>query len=269
MNTLTLLSLPPEVRLQIYSKLFRGSTVRANAYHYPQDDGSQGHISFQPQTPLLNVLLSCRTIHDEAIVSFYTLSQFKFERHSVDALNWSPAEIAACFPEYYPLTRRKEVSSTRNLVRYVHYAGNDAQLVRSVGSIFPNLVRFEFDLNWDHLGVDQTNFDRAMKYALRNREWRHAIKDALEYRFPDGMTRAVWDLQKTWRSDNEDILVAGVEEKGGRCFQVMLLWRLAYRFVEFEGQCDLDEWVLKVWDPDGRSKNVYDIRQDPLFFEMG
>lgn len=106
-----------------------------------------------------------------------------------------------------------------------------------------------------------------MKHAIRNREWRHAIKDALEQRFPEGMVGAVFELQKMGRKE--------------RGFEMRLHWRLAYRFVEFVGGCDLDEWVLRVWDPEkggggvggsvGEGRvvgNVYEIRQDPMFYEM-
>ncbi|KAJ9660203.1 hypothetical protein H2198_002709 [Neophaeococcomyces mojaviensis] len=263
-----LLTVPPEIRLQIYHHLFQGATVRANAFHYPQEDGSLGHISLQPASPLLNILLSCRTIHNDATTSFYNLTRFKFERHSIDEINWSPHEISSCFPDYRPLTGPQKLFSTRNLVRHIHYAGNDASFIRTVADIFPNLELLEFDLNWDHLGNDQTNFDRAMKHAMRNREWRHAIKDALEQRFPDGMTRSVWDLQKMVRRSEAGSDEAEGRRNGERRFRVVLLWKLAYRFVEFEGECDFDEWVLRVRDPEGTSKNVYEIRQDPLFFEM-
>lgn len=253
----SLLKLPPEIRFQFYTHLFRGQTVRANACHYPQHDGEPaGHISLQPPSSLLNVLLACRIIHDEAIVVFYNLVRFRFERHSIDEINWSLAEVEAAFPAYLPPGRTDTgLASTRNLVRYVFYTGNDHVLIRGIGSVFPNLKSFEFDLSWDHVGVDQTNFDRAMRYAIRNRDWRHAIKDALEQRFPDGMVHAVWELQKPSQAQ--------------RGFHVLLHWRLAYRFIEFLGECDLDEWILHVRDPEGNSKNVYDIRQDPLFFEMG
>lgn len=133
----------------------------------------------------------------------------------------------------------------------MYYAGNDTTFIRGASTNFPSLKLLEFDLSWDHVGIDQTNFDRAMKQAIRNREWRHAVKDALEQRFPDGMVEAVFELQKMRRE-----------------FRVLLHWRLAYRFVEFAGECDLDEWVLHVRDPDGASGNVYDIRQDPMFYEM-
>jgi len=252
-----LLEMPLEIRFQIYDNLFKGQTVKANAYHYPRHDGElQGQISLQPQSPLLNVLLACRFIHDEAIAVFYRLVGFRFERHSTDEINWSLTEVKAAFPVY----RRIENSdarqeSTRCLVRDVYYAGNDHHVVRNIGKVFPNLKSFELDLSWDHLGVDQTNFDRAMKYAIRNSEWRHAIKDALEQRFPDGMVHAIWELQRSSQAQ--------------RGFSVVLHWRLAYRFIEFLGWCELDEWILHVRDPEGTSKNVYDIRQDPLFFEIG
>lgn len=253
----SLLKLPPEIRLQIYSHMFRGHTVKANAFHYPQQDGEpQGHISLQPPSQLLNVLLVCRTIHDEAITVFYNLVRFRFERHSIDEINWSLTEVKAAFPAYQPLgSTNTGLASTRNLVRHVFYAGNDHVLIGDIGSVFPSLKSFEFDLSWDHLGVDQTNFDRAMRYAIRNRDWRHAIKDALEQRFPGGMVHAIWELQKSSQTQ--------------RGFSVLLHWRLAYRFIEFLGECELDEWILHVRDPEGNSKNVYEIRQDPLFFEMG
>ncbi|KAK5937149.1 hypothetical protein PMZ80_010690 [Knufia obscura] len=251
------LELPPEIRFQIYSHLFKGQTVTANAYHYPQNDGEPpGHISLQPPTQLLNVFYTCRLIYSEAITVFYNLIRFRFERHSIDEITWSLAQVHASFPSYRPIgSTDKSLASTRHLVRHIFYAGNDHAFIRDVGKIFPNLKLFEFCLSWDHLGNDQINFDRAMKYAIRNREWRHAVKDALEQRFPDGMVRAVWELQKSSSTP--------------RGFKVLLHWRLGYRFIEFLGECDLDEWILHVRDPEGASKNVYDIRQDPLFFEMG
>lgn len=253
----SLLRIPPEVRFEVYSRLFRGQTVTANAFHYPQHDGElSGRISLQPRTPLLNVLLICRAIHDEAITIFYNVVRFRFQRHSIDEVNWPLTEVKLAFPSYRPIGRTDaDLASTGNLVRHVYYAGSDHKLVGNISKIFPNLKSFEFDLGWDHLGMDQTNFDRAMKYAIRNREWRHAIKDALEQRFPDGMVHTIWDLQRSSPTQ--------------RGFSVLLHWRLAYRFIEFLGECEVDEWILRVRDPEANSKNVYDIRQDPLFFEIG
>lgn len=268
-DDINLLNLPTEIRLQIYRCVFAGETLRANAFHYPLDDeGNQGHISLQPQSKLLNVLLSCKQIYQEAIPRFYSLIRFRFERHSIDEINWSLEAVLDAFPTCWPLSlcgiHSTTPSKTELLVQSIYYAGNDSTFIRGVEAQFPNLKTLEFDLSWDHVGIDQTNFDRAMKQAIRNREWRHAVKDALEQRFPDGMVEAVFDLQKRGLST----AVGGQGGTFGRHFRVQLHWKLAYRFVEFCGECDLDEWVLHVRDPDGKSKNVYDIRQDPMFYEM-
>src|SRR5690349_18145725 len=80
-----LLRLPPEIRFQIYRNLFKGQTVKANAFHYPRSDRElQGHILLHSSTSLLNVLLVCRTVHEEAITVLYHLVEFRFERHSID-----------------------------------------------------------------------------------------------------------------------------------------------------------------------------------------
>lgn len=268
-NEVTLLSLPTEIRLQIYQHLFAEQTLRANAFHYPLDDrGSQGHISLQPPSPLLNILFACKQIYQEAIPRFYSLIKFRFERHSVDEINWSLESVLDAFPTCWPLSpcdiHSTTPSKTESLVQRIYYAGNDPQFMRGAESHFPSLKVLEFDLSWDHVGIDQTNFDRAMKQAIRNREWRHAIKDALEQRFPDGMVEAVFDMQKRGLS----AAAGGQGGTFGRHFRVLLHWRLAYRFVEFYGECDIDEWVLHVRDPDGASRNIYDIRQDPMFYEM-
>ena len=255
------LKLPTEVRLQIYRHVFAECSVRANALHYLQDDGEAGRISLQPLSPLVDVFLVCRQIHVEAIPIFYNLVRFRFERHSIDEINWSVTEVRGVFPTYRAGSVEASLSSTSNLVQHVVYAGNDQQLIRMVGKVFPGLKCFEFDLGWDHLGVDQTNYDRAMKFLIRHREWRHAVKDALEQRFPDGMVHAVFDLQKQLRDRKDD---HGTVPS----LRVVLHWQLAWRFIEFIGDCDLDEWVLRVRDSDGNSKNIYDIRQDPLFHEI-
>lgn len=267
---MSLLKLPTEVRLQIYQHLFSGQSVRANAFHYPQDDESSGRPSLQPLSPLINILLICRQIQSEAIVVFYSVVKLEFQRHSIDEINWSILEVKAAFPAYRTSLENSHVlANTRDLARYVSYAGNDQQLIRRVGSLFPNLKHFEFDLGWDHMGYDQTNFDRAMKFTIRHKEWRHAIKDALEQRFPDGMVHAVFELQKYLSHANlRTGTLSNSEVRSSQGFKVVLHWRLAWRFIEFMGECDLDEWILRVRDPDGTSKNVYDIRQDPLFYEM-
>lgn len=264
-----LLGLPAEIRLQIYHHLFAGETLRANAFHYPLDDqGTQGHISLQPPSPLLDVLLTCRQIYQEAVPRFYSLIRFRFERHSVDMINWSLEAVRDAFPICTLDTRDTPGSTPSNMmkcfVQNIYYAGNDSVFFRGVESQFPCLKLLEFDLSWDHVGMDQTNFDRAMKHAIRGREWRHAIKDAIAQRFPDGMVEAIFELQKRGLSSK----AGGHGGAPGRSFRVLLHWRLAYRFVEFVGECDLDEWVLRVRDPDGTSKNVYEIRQDPMFYEM-
>lgn len=258
-DTVAILRLPTEVRIQIYRHLYTNQSVRANAFHYPMseklNDGPSGSISLQPQSRLIDLLLTCHTFHDEAIITFYSLINFRFEGQDSCEIHWSLTEVKASFPAYKSLTTSADLRSTRELVTSVSYQGNDANFIRQIGDIFPRLEHLDFDLSWDHLNADEPDFDQVMKYALANRDWGDAVKDALEQRFPDGMVHAVWDLQKT--------------SKAQRGFQVLLHWRLAYRFVEFEGECDLDAWILHVRDPGGQSKNVYHIRQDPLFFEMG
>lgn len=273
---LLLLTLPIEVRLQVFKYLFTGQAVRANAVHYstltaPEDAHADVRMhtdpiqprrtSLQPLSWMLNIILTCKQLHTEALPVFYSFVRFTFRRHSIDEINWRSDEVRACFPSYTTqMTAYDNAQSQRsiNLVRRVFYAGNDPDLIRNVSTLFPALTSFEFDLDWDHSPGDQTNFDYAIKYLKRHKEWRTAIKDAVDQRFPNGMTRAVFDLQK---------------QGPARGFPVTLHWRVGWRFLEFAGDTDLDEWVLRLYNADliervGLLEKHY-FKQDPIFHEMG
>lgn len=249
----TLLALPIEIRLQIYQHLFIGRTVCTDAFHH---ESTKAGTTIPPTSPL-NILLTCRQLHIEALPIFYSLVRFCFQRHNIYD-DGSPAkDIESCFPLYEvtltPDTTHPPLRSTR-LVQQIYYAGTDPHFIRNLNVTFPALKSFEFDLGWDHVGADQTNFDHAMRRLIRHRDWRNAMKDALDQRFSGGMARAVFEIQKLGPT---------------RGFRFVLHWVLAWRFIDFVGECDLDEWILHVKDPapDG-SKNVYDIKQEPLFYEM-
>lgn len=255
-----MLQLPVEIRLQVYHQTFVGTVVRANPRHYLGTNGAV--VSLQKRARLVDIFLTCRAVYAEARVVFYSLAKFKFERYSTDDINWSLEEIENAFPELQPTDGYTVGINAREVVQEIYYAGSDARVMHQLPDLFPDLKTCEFDLDWDHLGSDQTNFDRAMKYAIRNREWRHAIEDALDQRFPDEMKAAIIEL-RNYLKDQQN------QQKTRTLFKVILHWRLAYRFVEFEGECDLAEWILRVRDPDGVSKNVYEIRQDEFTVSSG
>lgn len=269
-----LLSLPAEIRCQIYRHLFINCCLRANAAHYPEigtpaDIREEQHQfppntkrkNLQPPSPVVNIFLACRKLHREALPIFYSHVKFVFRRHSTDAINWNTNEVRACFPSHTAHDSKNDKSSNRHtidLVRYVYYAGNEPAFVRTISHTFPSLKSFEFDLDWDHAPGDQTNFDYAIKYLKRHKEWQHIVKSAFEIRFPDGMARAVFDLQK---------------QGPARGFPVTLHWRIGWRFLEFAGDCDLDEWCLQVYNADllGTDAHIpkHYFKQESMFYEMG
>lgn len=193
------LNLPHEVRVLIYHHLFIDASV------------ALGSNTSAPLVlaPILSILLSCRLCHDEANSIFYKLTTFhlKFPRQS---------EIE--YPGPSLLKAQKRFGENARHVGHVCYYGKVPKLVDRLRDVLPNLKVFEMSLFYDFFHSDQTNFERAMRYALRYGEWKHAIQDALDHRFPTGMRDAVAVL----RHMGPD-----------RGFQVKLHWRMGYRFVEF------------------------------------
>lgn len=265
------LTLPTEVRLQVYRYLFEGQSVCASAVHFPnpeaQTDNSKHvptarkpRVTLQPLSQVLNITFTCKQLHREALPAFYSYATFVFRRRCIDELIWTVDELRDCFPSYSPWQSTFgdiDHQQSIRLVRRVFYAGNDPALIRNVAHVFPALTSFEFDLDWDHAPGDQTNFNYAIKYLKRHREWRNAIRDAVDQRFPSGMTRALFDLQK---------------QGPARGFPVTLQWRIGWRFLEFAGTCDLDEWVLGLYNADliGQSGSLekHYFKQDPIYHEM-
>lgn len=178
---------------------------------------------------------------------------------------WPLSSLLASFPR----------NSTS--VRSIRYTGTDPLVLTTLcapTTPFPRLELLEFDLAWDHHPSDQTNWDRAVKYALRDRGWRRAVEDALRERMGEDVRGALKRLRedlkgrerKRERERERDCGVGVYDQQQHRKsnFRVLLLWQLGYRFVEFVGECDLVEWVLRVRDPDGVSANVYEVRQDEM-----
>ena len=58
-----------------------------------------------------------------------------------------------------------------------------------------------------------------------------------------------------------------------RGFPVTLHWRIGWRFLEFAGDCDLDEWCLQVYNADllGTDAHIpkHYFKQESMFYEMG
>lgn len=246
------IDLPHEIRSLIFQHAFHGTEIpivrRSEASHSDSSNNYKGKLLLGKKIHYI-LSLSHQT-RAEAYLAFYQYSKFSFSC-TIDQ-SWTCSDINTLFsrsliPEDY---------SPHELIRHVSYQGRDIDFVRTPAGYFPNLKLLELDVGYDHFGVDHTHIGRAIRQIKRSGELRSTIKDYWEKQYRCGVkaTRALFELQKLGRVE--------------RGFEVMIRWALGYRFLEFIGTCDLDEWILKIHDAEVDGGEIYEIPQDPLFCEM-
>lgn len=278
------------------------------------------------RTGFPHILTTSHQLYHEAAPVFYSTAKFHFQYycydldddsnqgHNTDNINndddsdcdtekplsqqprWPLLSILTSFTPYHSLIKSIYYTGTDptflDILAPLPISTNTGNTNRSV--LFPRLSLLELDLGWDHYPSDQTNWDRAVKYALRDRGWRRAIEDAIRERIGEEMRVAVRDLRRRLvrrenssnsRNDSDGEESGETSSTISTCHKefhqhkqheheqqtekekpeltVVLIWKLGYRFVEFEGQCELLEWVLRVSNPESErgSEKVYEVRQ--------
>lgn len=261
------MDLPAEVRLLIFKHLFAGVELRPVKW---ADVKHRNFVDNRDKFLLLphvhNILLVSSQIRDEALPALYQSSIFHFEgvsHRSAILRVWPTRDMYGLFPKYSTSAGER---STRELVRHISYTDRDVDFIRNPRALFPNLKLLEWDIGYDHLNSswNDTITGSVLKHMQRNGNLRHTIKDYLERDYHStAIIHALFGLQKLGR-----------ERRG---FEVAITWSLGYRYIRFDGTCDLDEWILKVHDAEVdndkddaavKDGKVYDIPQDPLFCEM-
>lgn len=146
------LSLPAEIRTEIYRLIFDGSVISFS--YWPSTKATLLHRSTSRETPKIhtcpsyrNILLSCKTVLNEALAFYHSLSTFEIDSYILESQKFPPRLIenirciTLCGPSWFDMFRGEMDEAVSQLKRFPN--------CKTIG--FPNVNLLVY---WDEDAID-------------------------------------------------------------------------------------------------------------------